>query len=291
MAFTPRVIETTFQLGQGSFPDGSTSTTVQGLRTSARISKAGALDMTAHLRIYGMPLSLMNSLSTMGQQVSLLPRNSVTIEAGDALSGVGVVFIGTVMMAFIDFQGIPEVALDVTAQQTGIGSVQQAKPQSYSGSTDVAGIMQGLASTMGLTFENNDVNVKIPAPYLYGAPWVQARQAADAAGINVCIDNGKLAIWPKRGARGSTVPVISPETGMINYPTYTGFGLIVRSLFSKDFVFGGNVQVQSSLQPANKTWYVYQIDHDLESLVHRGQWFSTLSLTDNAAPQPALPPA
>lgn len=291
MAFVQRLISTTFQLGQGTFNNGSSTVTVDGARTSAKITKAGSNAMTAHLRIYGMKLTTMNSLSTIGAKGQLLQRNMVTVSAGDDETGLAVVFVGTVMFAYIDFQGIPDVAFDVVAQTTGIESVMSAKPQSFTGSTDVAGIMQGLASQMNLTLENSGVTAKLPAPYLYGPPWVQAQQAAQAAGINVAIDNGKLAIWPKNAARDTPITTLSPETGLINYPTYTAFGLMVRSIFNKNLVFNGRVKIQSSLQPANDTWMIFELDHDIESLVHHGQWFSTMQVRKNDTSNPVLPPA
>jgi hypothetical protein len=86
MAFVQRLLSFTFQLGEGSFGNsGFDVVTIDGLRASCRITKAGGPSMsTAECDIYGMTKSQMNKLSTLGLKVTLQRRNVITISAGDA---------------------------------------------------------------------------------------------------------------------------------------------------------------------------------------------------------------
>lgn len=278
MSFVKRLINLSFALGEGAFGEsGSNSVELSGLRVSAKVIKAGGPSMgTVSMRVYGMTLSQMNKLSTLGMMPTLVRRNTVTITAGDKESGMGTVFIGTITNAWADFAGAPDVPFHVEAHTGLIEAVAPAEPTAYRGSADVAVVMAGLATRMGIAFENNGVSVMLSNPYFPGSARDQAKAAAEAAGIEWIIDNGKLAIWNAGQARGSSAPLISPETGMKGYPSYTSKGIMVGTLFNPSIGYGGKITVKSSLEPANGEWVVYKLDHDLDSLVPKGAWFSNI---------------
>jgi len=72
-----------------------------------------------NLRIWGMTLSKMNDLSTLGLKIVIgdpaVLNNSVIVEAGDDDAGMSVVFHGTINAAWADFQSMPDCAFHVTA--------------------------------------------------------------------------------------------------------------------------------------------------------------------------------
>ena len=109
-SFVKRQITATFALGTGSFGNGPANTvTVSGLRATASIVVAGGVSMgSADLRIYGLPLSTMNQLSTLGQVPNGQPKNQVTIEAGDNVSGMHQIFQGAIIDGYFDGQAMPE---------------------------------------------------------------------------------------------------------------------------------------------------------------------------------------
>jgi hypothetical protein len=244
---------------------------------SAKISIQGLPGIAElNLTVYGMTLSLMNQLSTLGKQINFIRPAKVIVQAGDAQSGMSTVFQGDVLNAWGDFQQAPDVPFHVYARGGYVGGIQKTDPVSFNGSTDVANFMGQCASKMNLTLENNGVNQKLNSPYFWGSPRAQAQQCADAANINWTIDQDKLAIWPKSGNRSGGAIMVAPDTGMISYPTFTNAGILVRTIFNPQTKLGGQIQVQSSLPRANGTWTVFAMDHDLESQVPKGQWFSTL---------------
>lgn len=307
MALAKRLIETTITLVPPDDPDadigrparttfaesGTDTVKLSGLRASCHITKAGGpADCTMSLRMYGMTKSKMNDLSTLGMQINLVPKNKIVVTAGDVESGMGTVFAGYIMQAFADFQGAPDVSFNIVAHTGLPDAVIPAPVASYRGSADVAVIMSDLATKMGLSFENNGVTTKLSNQYLYGSLKSQARQAVQNAGIEWNNgDNGVLAIWPKNGSRGGQVPIVSPQTGLIGYPTYTAYGLMLRTLFNPSIGFGSKIEVRSSLEPANGEWSVYHLDHDLESLIPRGRWYSTIGAYNPKFPPPIIAPA
>lgn len=301
MTFVRRRIEVTFQLGQvtlsgeaagsNTFADGSDTVTLRGLRTSAVITKAGTpAASTLAMQIYGMRLDTMNKLATLGLVYTQIKRNVVTVKAGDEGSTLAVAFRGTVMQAWIDFGSMPQVALHVEAQTLGAESVLPAETTSIKGSADVAQLMKGFADKMGLTFENSGIKARIANPYFYGSVAQQAAACATAAGINWFVDNGVLAIWPRGESREGTVPLISPETGLVGYPGFTAYGISLRTIFNPNAKFNGDIKVQSSLEGVAKLnttgiWTIYNIDHEIESQVPGGKWFTSLTCYNKKYPR------
>lgn len=284
MTFVKRQLSVSFQLQSGAsnattqFAESGTNTaSLSNLRMSAKVVKSGDPTLNQmQLAIYGMTLSLMNQLSTLGKQVNLLRPALVTLQAGDAFSGMTAVFQGNVAHAWADFQSAPDVPFHVEAYSGLMGGIQKMDPTSFSGSTDATSIMQSCASKMGLSFENNGVNQKLSNPYFYGSPRAQAQSCAEAANIGWTVDDGTLAIYPKDKPRNGGSVTVSPDTGMVAYPTFTNAGIMVRTLFNPQIKFRTQIQVQSSLQRANGSWIVYGLSHDLEAQIPGGQWYSTL---------------
>lgn len=273
-----RLLTFTFVLADGKkfVESGQNTVKLSGLRAKTKIVKAGGPSMgTSQTQIYGMTLSVMNQLSTLGMLVSLVPRNSITIEAGDAVNGMAVCFQGTITAAWTDFEGMPEVCFQVEAHTGLAEAVTPAIPTSFKGSVDVATILSGLAAQMGVPFENNGVQASLSNPYFYGSPRNQALAVVRAAGCSWNgMEDGTLAIWPKNGARGGSIPLISKATGLVKIPQYTAQGIKFSTLYNPSIGFGKKLEVQCRLKPASGIWAVFGLDHDLSTLVPNGDWFS-----------------
>ena len=124
--------------------------------------------------------------------------------------------------------GMPDCAFHVAAHAAVWEAVKPVPPTGYAGLVDVATIMAGLATLANFTFNNAGVTDKfLMDPYLPGTAVAQIiQQVAEHAGINFDIDGTApkktLTIWQKGRSRGGVIPLISRDTGMIGYPTYTG---------------------------------------------------------------------
>lgn len=289
-SFVQRKLNFTFQYGQGQVGDApGKSIKLTGHRATATITKAGYASMGGgEFTIYGMPLSTMNSLSTLGKIPSEVRRNIITVEAGDYGGRMTQVFQATIFQAWADFQG-PDSALRVTCFAGILEAVKPVPASSYPGTVDAANVMQTLADAMELKFENNGVSVMLASPYFPGTGRQQAAACAAAGNFNWVIDNGSLAIWPLNGSRAAAkIPVISAETGMDGYPTFYSLGIAVRTIFNPDIVFGSKVQCKSILKGANGTFSVNTLQYELSEQEPDGPWFQTMEcspipgMTDNA---------
>lgn len=278
MSYSKRRIDLTFQLGKGSFGEGGFDTlSISGLRTSARITKAGGASMALlSMRVYGMRLSDMNKLSTLGKPLTAGRNNVVTVQAGSDTDGMATAFQGTISAAWSNMQDAPNSAMEIQAHTGLIAALKPVQPSSFKGAADVGLIMSGLAKLAGFDFENNGVSVQLANPYFSGSARQQIEACARAANINWIIDDNKLAIWPKGGSRGGLVPLISKDTGMVGYPAQTDNGIAITTLYNPQVAFGSKINVQSSITPANGIWAIFSLAHDLEAEVPNGKWFTSM---------------
>lgn len=279
MSFVKRRIEAVITLGKGDFGETKGDTVkLAGLRMAARMNSFGKDSMgQIQMRIFGLPLHMINKLTTIGPiATQIRGQNRLMVSAGDEGGAMATIFDGTIDQAWGEFQGAPDVVFNVTGFAGLKDALKPIPPSTFKGSADVASIMQGLAQTMGLIFENNGVALQLSNPYFGGTALEQVRSCARAAGIYYAIERGILAIWPRRGARAGEVPVLSPQTGLIGYPTFTGSGLGLNSAFTPNAKQGGKIRVESQLTPANGEWVIFSVHHDLECLTPNGAWFTQI---------------
>lgn len=258
------------------------------LRMKAEIHNAGGIDSTLDLSVYGLPLSVMNQLSTYGTQLNLLPKNQITLMAGDD-AGLSQIYSGSIIVCVVDFHQ-PEAAMRITANAAAAFSAASAQPASFIGTVDAATAMQSLASLMGLSFENNGVSVQLSNSYFYGSPRDQYNAIREHANISATISNGVLAIWPKFKNRNGQAVALSPNDGsLIDYPAYTATGVMLRALFNPSFEIGRQVTVSGSqLTPVNTSWNVYSVNHLLDAQSPGGKWESILLASSPNAPTPIV---
>jgi hypothetical protein len=320
-SFTQKLITVTVQLAnnpgtnqpntfaEGSVPGqaaGSNTVTLSNSRTSVRIRNSGTFLQTATVKVWGLTPSLMNQLSTLGIVYNIVAKNLITINAGDNINGMPAAFSGTIMNAYADYRMMPDVPFVFECNGLLAGGIASVPAASFSGATDVATIMAGLARQAGLGFQNSGVSVQLSNPYFPGSINQQIDACARHAGISYGIVNATLNIWPKGGsqAAGLSVPIISPATGMISSPQLTQQGIVVDTLFNALIAYGGPVQVQSDVlsgvlsaqsvanstfkTPANGVWAVYKLDHALDSLVRNGLWQSAVYAYNPNYPKPVI---
>ena len=282
MAFVERLIDLSFTLGTGTFGDtGSDTVEVTGLRCSCHIIKAGGLQKNfSQIRVWGVPLSIMNRLSTLGVPPIQIRPNFITVKAGDTSGPLATVYHGTIYNAYVEFAGQPNVCLNVVALAGGIEAARPIPPKSYPGAADAAQMMQDIAASMpGAVFENSGVSVILRNQYLAGTAYQQFQAVAAAANINGILDDQVLAIWPRGATRNSNraVPFLSSDTGLVGYPSYTERGVSLRCLYNPSIIYGGTITVSSSVWgSAPRSFSIYSLSHDLESKMHGGKWFSDI---------------
>lgn len=287
MSFTQKILKAELSIAGGNFSGGGNAATLLGYAMEAVIDVSGGVSSgTMALAIYGLPLSVMNQLSTVGTQLMRRSQNKIKLYAGETgdggktIQGETLVFVGEISEAFVDAKAMPRVCFRVMAVPGGgYWAVAPAEPVSKSGPQDVAGMLGDLAKQMDLTLENNGVNVKLSNPYYGGAAWWQAVDMARDANIQMVVERGVMAISPAGKPRETDEVLISPQTGMKGYPAFRQAAIVVQSLFNPAVKCNGKIRVESDLTPACGVWMVFHIVYELACLVPNGPWFQTMEGT------------
>ncbi len=264
-------------LGTGKVGSSTNDTiTLQGLRAIADIDKAGGMMMgTLRAKIYGVKQADMNSVTTLQWKPGTLIPNTVEVYAIDGAAET-LVFAGNIVNAWADYQGMPDVFLHIQAQSAFFNTLKAVPPRSFKGRVDVATVMGQIARDLGYTFENNGVTTQLVDVYLPNTGMEQAKDLARAAGCDLYLDDKILAITPPNVPRKVIIPLISPASGLVGYPTFDGVGVNFQTLFNPAITFGGSVKLVTDVQQAAGEWVVTSVGHRLESEKPGGAWFSNV---------------
>lgn len=309
-----KALTITLTLGQGTFGEtGHNTVKLAGLRCIATVTKGGApFSDSANVRVYGVPPSIMNQVSTLGSNpTGVRQNNNLTIEAGDQTGVMSIVYAGAIQNCYQDYDESPETALVIDGLGPLLYSLKPQPPLSYNGASDVATIMSTIANRAGVPFENNGVQITLANVYLWGTDYQQAEQLKNAAGIQMQFDsassgpqNGILAIWPSNKSRTGTVPLINAASGLVGYPKFRDRMMSFRCLFDagRNIRIGGQIKMQSAVGASgevlqannpglniggpNGTWLVNgPIVHTLASQIPGGPWFTDATVQNVNNPQ------
>ena len=292
VSFTKKLLTAVITLANGNFGPGGNSVTIAGFRMNAVINVVqGVTTGTMELAIYGLPLQLMNRLSTLGTNLNVARENKISLYAGDENNLPGALaFSGIIFNGYADGQGMPQVCFRITGRPGGgLDAVKPVEPISKSGPQEVAEMMGGLAKLMGLQFNNNGVSIKLRNPYYAGSAWSQAVRLARHANILMVVERGELSITtPGQQSQQSSGIILSPQTGMVGYPAFRQASIIVRTLYNPEIKAQGQVTVQSDLTTANGNWNVLNYISELDCLEPHGKWFQIVELVPaSGGQQPA----
>ena len=269
-------------LGTGKFGSSNNDQiTLQGFRAIADIDKAGGMMMgTLRAKIFGVKQVDMNSVTTLQWKPGTLIPNTVEVFAIDGAAET-LVFAGNIVNARADYQSMPDVYLHIQAQSAFFNALKAIPPRSFKGRVDVASVMAQIARDLGYTFENNGVTTQLTDIYLPNTGMEQAKDLARAAGCDLYLDDKILAITLPNVPRKVIIPLISPASGLVGYPTFDGVGVNFQTLFNPAVTFGGSVKLETDVQQAAGEWVVTSVGHRLESEKPGGAWFSTIRGNQN----------
>ena len=294
MSATPyaqRMIVLTIRLGTGTFGTTGQNTLTLGSitdpyacpRCSVHIEFASApYTGSAIVTIYGLTLDHINQLTTPGIPYGWR-QNLIEIQAGDLIAGLTTIYTGTILLAYPKASQ-PQMAFVMMSvptyglQLANIGPTgMPVTPTSFKGSIDGATVLSTIAKNAGIPLENNaGVSTVLSNPYFPGTAWEQLKACAAAMNVSAMYDPVKrvFAIWPKGGTRGQA-GVISPATGMIDYPEFQQTLIGVRTLFDPGVVFtpGDSFNIEGSqFTAANGTWTTASATLDISAQMPDGPW-------------------
>lgn len=288
--YAERIIVLTLTLGTGTFGATGSSTLTMGDPTNAENCLRSLVQIenapTPHpgraiVTVYGLTLDQINQATIAGILYDGR-QNKISIQAGDAQAGVTTIYNGIVWQAYPKANQ-PEMPFIMMANPAFIAQLKPVTPTSFKGPMDGATILGQLAGQMGVTLENNSgVTAILSNPYFAGTTWDQIKAITEAMNCYSTLDAaaGVLAIWPKNGNRGgSNIPMISPQTGMIDYPEFQAANIKVRTEFDPGAIYtpGHQIQVQSQFTAASGLWTAHKFDVNISCRMPDGPWESAIT--------------
>ena len=254
----------------------------------------------ADITIFGMLQTDMNALSALSALANPSTGISPNTVQLDANSGQGwsTVYFGQIISAQIDYDSAPDVSFKISSRNLVFESIQQATPLSYTGATNVADVVETLATKMGRNFVNHGVTTVASRPYLAGTLTQQLKKICGDYGVSLYIDpaSNTLNIAPSGQPIDTPTFTLTPQNGLVGYPKIDSRGYVVaRCLFNPALRFGGTVTISGSdvvIDPtlpksfnsrADGTWICSSLAHTLEAVKFNGAWFSEMLLIPQGA--------
>lgn len=282
--FKRRRIDVTITIGGGRFgEDVEYVHTLTNHRVSLSMQQNGGLAQgELNVSIYGVKLELLNRLTAIGTVMNQTRwKNLIQIDAGNDGEKLTTIFTGSINTAYADLNSMPDAPLIINAFTAGALAVRPADPVSYSEPVDIARALSDLAGKMELSLELNGVGgILLDRPYFEGSLLDQLKQLIESvAAVNFSINNNILSVWYKDKVTLYPAQKISPESGMVGYPTFSSQGMIIKHLFLPFAQMGGLIEVMGSqIAAANYKWQAYMVFHELDSIVPDGNWFTTIGV-------------
>ena len=259
-----------------STKDKSNKLSSDGLRVDAVLSYgAGNITPTAQINIYGLRIETMAPLMRIQWNTMGAVMNTIQLEVGeDGDKALSLAYEGNITFARIDTSNAPTMCLQIESQMAIVESLLPQESKTYGAGQDGAEIIKQICEDMGYTFTNNGAShILADSKTLEGSRINRIQNVAYACDFDLYVEQKEVAICPKGVARLIKIPVITPTTGLIGYPSPDIRGITFRCLYSPLLRFGGIVKIQDSLIPTcNGEWRIYGLRATLESNSPSARW-------------------
>ena len=259
----------------------------EGIETHVSIEKPGEPDQNkATVEMYNLTMDAMRDMTTLSFRPLQTKKNLIVIFAGDETNGMSQCFAGEIDTAYADFSGAPTIKMHIEAAAGSYPNLKASAPIAVKGSQTAASLIEGFAKESGYTFVNNGVTASVKNAVLNGSPVQKARTVANMVGCELIIDDNTMKIQPfDKGLDEGNAVLMSKDSGMLGYPTFTSEGIKLRCLYNPDLQLGGMIEVDTVVPGAKGSWKITKLSHSLvANAVSPGDWFSEIEASPLDAP-------
>jgi len=246
-----------------------------GLRIVAKVTKTNQKEPnTAEITVYNLAPTTRAQLQDKGLRV--------VVEAGYRAAGYQRIFVGDTRT--IDHHRDGPDVLSVFKCGDGERSVRYARAsESFAGGSSVADVVKHCADSMGLALGN--VGAQLPALgktlfqgwTAHGAASTELDRVLRAVGYGYSIQDGEIQILAPGESIAQTIPLLSPETGLLGSPEMgspetkgKATSLKFRSLLLPSARPGGRVQLQC--ERYNGIFKIKKASHSFDT--RGGDWLT-----------------
>lgn len=256
--------------------DNSNKLSSDGLRVEAVISYgAGNITPTAQINIYGLQIETMAPLLRIQWNTMGAVLNTIQLEVGEeGDKALSLAYEGNITFAKIDMSNAPTTCLQIESQMAIVESLLPQEPKTYTKGQDASEIIKQICEEMGYSFTNNGAtHILADSKTLEGSRINRIQSLAYACDFDLYVEQREIAVCQKGLARSIKIPVITPTTGLLGYPSPDIRGVTFRCLYSPLLRCGGIVKLQDSLIPTcNGEWRIYGLRSVLEVNAPSARW-------------------
>lgn len=277
-SFTEKTIKVTVFLREGDFGNGNNTVTYEGLPTEVDISKSGGKDgCKASITLYGMKLDTARQMTMLAFRKLQTYNNVIVVEAGTKGQKLDNVFQGEIVTAVPSIEN-ENLVFKIEARCGHYPNLIPTPPVSVQGETTVDKLMAQFAKEAGYGYENRGITASVSNSVFYGSPIQKAQQLATQMNFDLLLIDRKMIIQPYEAQPKGTIPLISKESGLIGYPSFTNDGVQCTALFNPDFELGSYFELKTILPHASGIWKINKLSTKLSAYLPSGtEWQSELS--------------
>jgi len=259
----------------------------EGIETHVQVDKPGEPDQNkCTVELYNLSMDTMRDMTTLAFRPLQSKNNAIAVYAGDEINGMAKCFSGEIQAAFADFSTAPTIKMHIEAAAGAYAALAASPPIAVDGTENAASLIQQFAKEAGYSFRNNGVSAQVKNCVLNGSPIQKAQTVADMVGCELIIDDNMVIIQPFDKALDSgNATLMSKDSGMLGYPTFTSDGISLKCLYNPDLQLGALVEVKSVVPGAEGTWKITHLQHSLIANANSpGDWFSMIEASPLDAP-------
>lgn len=258
VAFDTRLLTLTLQLPSGIVEYSGLFIYANGRKYDTSIPA------DCEVRIVNLNPTDRNNLLTQASPLKLgqnAPVNMV-LSAGRQSYGTFVLYQGDIISTEVSQPPDIGVTLRAMTLQGAMGLIVQNNQSSIA---TLSAIAQSIATSLGIGLDFQVANDKQIDNYSFTGPALrQVDKLNHMGGIKAYVDGATLVVQDASTPRSGASLLISANTGMVGVPQVTEFGVVVRVMLNPAVRLGGQVTIDSLINPAaNGTYYVTQIDFEV----------------------------
>lgn len=276
--FSVKTVRITIQLRKGEFDNGGNTVIIEGLPVSVTVTKQGGeAKNKASVTVDNLKLETATQLTTLAFKRLETYNNVIQIDAGSQGAELSTIFIGEITSA-VPVMGNDKLSLKIEALAGYYPALIPSTPTSVQENTTVEKLMKQFADEAGYSFENKGITASIANSVFIGSPIEKAKTLARQADVDLLIDDNKFTIQPFEAPKDGQIPLLSKNTGLIGYPSFSNEGINCKSVFNDKLKVGSYFKLESVLPHASGEWQITKVEHRLEAYTpNSGTWESDVT--------------
>lgn len=276
--FSVKTVRITIQLRKGEFDNGGNTVIIEGLPVSVTVTKQGGeAKNKASVTVDNLKLETATQLTTLAFKRLETYNNVIQIDAGSQGAELSTIFIGEITSA-VPVMSDSKLSLKIEALAGYYPALIPSTPTSVQENTTVEKLMKQFADEAGYSFENKGISASVANSVFVGSPVEKAKTLARQADVDLLIDDNKFTIQPFKAPKDGQIPLLSKNTGLIGYPSFSNEGINCKCVFNDKLKVGSYFKLESVLPHASGEWQITKVEHRLEAYTPKsGTWESDVT--------------